>query len=638
MTPATETLRPAFDTLFGARWSVALVEPPEVAPAVEPFHSPDAPPPLWAPPWPFLCLRAYLIQHAGCATQFVDARLSGGDGEWTSSLREGSGPCAVVVRAAGPWLESVAATLKAVRRAVPAAVTVVCGDAVTNFPAAVRNLPAMDYAIRGDPEPVLRALLYRLEHGRPFESLPGLWRAGQPEPAPARNADLDSLFLWEPEGIAWSAYRRDEGRRAAMRLTRGAESHESSPAACRAASLDQAAAVLEQFGPLGIAEVQLDDPPGFWTLPRLERWCAKLQARNNGQAWSLRLFPYPLPASVRENLAASGCVRIEFECPAAGRDALARHDFHLSLPEFRETIRPLNALGIACHFRFEFESPESVLESVPGLDRQLLALDGPSFTLAVAEPGPPPGSAGARDFAAALVLAGQGLCKSPRRWWRDARRGARHAARRRIDRLLVVLARGTRLYADPPLVENAPARLPSPPVERRGFAGGLLLFCVLYGVAFPLWFGQWAWLTWSQSRGGWYADGTIKFMALLEYGWIAFITLAGMRAAWWVWRGYPGGRSRARSYIALRAAGFAACYALLRLLFRHRAAPETWIILQAAWTGQLAREGLLFILWGLYLWRSARVRATYGGLVCRARVRSPDDGTFDPGSCASTIE
>lgn len=620
--------RGSTDPLFGARWSVVLIEPPEVSPPVEPFRSPGAPPPATAPAWNLLCLRAYLLQRAGYHGRLVDTRLFTDPGqELVEALGGIAGPYVAVVHAPGPALDPVAATLETIKRHFPSVTTVVCGEGVARIPGRVGGLAGMDYALCGDPEPVLRNLVARLDGRGSLDGIPGLWRAGYPEPAPVWVPDTEDLFLWEAGGIAWAEYRDGRAGRAHMRLTRGAGRGGLDDSPLRKCSLEQAAGILQHFGPLGIGEVLLDDPPVFWATPELEAWCETLRAKNNDQPWGLRLLPAPLSGSVLAGLEAALCTRVDFICPAPEQDVLARFDFNLSLPEFRATVRQLTAAGIACHFRFSFGSPASALRHAPHLDRILQDLGQPCFTLEAVSPEARRSEDGAEDFSAALALVGQALCKCPRRWWGEARGALRRAfwtwPRDRLVHLFGVLTRGARLYPEVEIADEKPRARVRSAASPRGFRGWLLFFCVLYAVVFPLWYGRLAWLTWSHARGGWYADGAIRYIAMIEYTWIALVTLAGMKAGWLVWRGYPGGRQRARAYLLFRAAGFAGCYLLLRLLFQRRAAPETWMIFQAAWSGQLAREGLLFALWWLYFLRSGRVRATYGNLFRRRRFEEP---------------
>jgi len=100
-----------------------------------------------------------------------------------------------------------AQALAALCRRGSSAPLILGGSAVNVAPAEVMRRTGADYAVVGDGEEALPALLARLAAGRPVAGLPGVYAAGAPvPPAPARVADLSALP--DPRPGEWLDLRR----------------------------------------------------------------------------------------------------------------------------------------------------------------------------------------------------------------------------------------------------------------------------------------------------------------------------------------------------------------------------------------------------------------------------------------------
>lgn len=671
---------------FGGRFNVALIEPPEARPAVEPLRSPDAPVPIFAPPWSLLCLRAYLVKRAGHLCNLIDTRLfTHFERDLVRALGRMPNLRVAVINTHSLSLDQTMATMETIKRHFPTVKTILCGQHPSQFPELVQNLPWMDYALCGDPEPVLRNLLARLDGGGSLQNIPGCALAGHPAPEPVWKTDPGILFLFDGEGINWGSYQVDLACRAIMRLTRGSASNGSAPRLAvgepnqpfRVCPYEQAAETLQEFGNLGVTAVMVADPPGFWSHWEIEAWCEMLLAKDNDQTWGLQLLPTPLTKSAISRLKSAFCRRVDFICPSTDSNVLAEYGCNLSPRKFRETLKQLTAAGITSHLRFWMGGLETNTRRKWDIIRILRDLDYPSFTLepfpsdlpsAVVEGGydrantegwliwakgsgergtcpesPWKGNVPVPDLMAAITLIGLTIQRSPRRWLRHLLRTIRRtnwietlddrieAVDRGLQRFLriietlekAILSFGLRSKREKLPNKQNRVRRSNPvvlkwfqrnksPVPPRGIHGWLLLFCVLYAILFPFWFGRLAYLMWIHALHGWFMDGAIKYIAMIENAWLGLASLAGMAMAWAIWRGNPRGKQIAMSYLVFRGIGFIGCYSLLLFIFHDIARPETLTTMNVAWVGQLIREGTFIIVWWMYFRMSKRVKNTYG--------------------------
>ena len=659
---------------------MAVIEPPEAFPVVEPLRSRNAPPPIFAPPWSLLCLRAYLIKRAGYLCQLIDTRLFNHfEQELVKALEQMPNLRVAVVNTSSLSLGQAMATMETIKRRFPAIKTVMCGPHPSQFPGLVQHLPWLDYALCGDPEPILRNLLARLDGKAKTQDIPGCIMADQPVVEPFWKMEPDNLFLFHEEGIDWRAYPVGPVRQAIMRLTRGSAGNIAAGLAdedfyqpLRTCPHEQAANILCEFRRLDITEVRIADPPGFWSHWEIEAWCETLLSKDNYQSWSIKLLPVPLTESTIGLLQAAHCKHVVFVCPSTDLDVLAKLGCVLPLRKFRATLDQLTAADISFHLHFWMGGLETNTQKRWDIIRILHDLKYPPFTL---EPHPSnqplevdreksydpahieawiawakgPGEKKTRpkapwtgnvpvaDFVAAMNLVGLTVQRSPLRWLRHTLRSIYpnhrpEAADQRSSYLFgtlqtpqVVKKTSEASYSDPTLLSGAAhttkqtdsinskqEKTSGVAAHPRGIRGWLLFFCILYTIIFPIWFSRMAWFMWKQGLHGWFMDGSIKHIAIVEGAWIGLVTLIGIAVGWTVWRGNPWGKQIAMSYLLFRGIGFIGCHFLLRFLFYDIASEQTVATMNAAWLGQLIREGLLVVLWWMYFRRSKRVKNTYG--------------------------
>lgn len=210
---------------------VVLIEPPDSPPAVREKSGAERHSRSVAPPLAMLCVQAYLRQHTRHFCHVLDCRIySDVERDLPAALGAIENPSVVVVNTRTLGLGETAAVLDIVKRRLPRAVTAICGPFPSRFPQHAAVLTQADYALAGDPEPILRNLLDYADVPQRLRRIPGLLARGQPEVVPYWLPDLKSLSLPDWNSFFWGAYQSGlthQPLQAEMRLSRG---HTHTPA------------------------------------------------------------------------------------------------------------------------------------------------------------------------------------------------------------------------------------------------------------------------------------------------------------------------------------------------------------------------------------------------------------------------
>lgn len=347
--------------------NVLLIQPPEAARAVLPVSSPGHQDRLMAPPWNLLCLRSYLLDHTRHVCSFLDCRLFGNlERDLTVAVHDLPACQAAVVNTTSLGLGQTAAVLDILKRSFPSMRTVLCGQYPSQFPSQAAEMPRADYALAGDPEPILRNLLDNLDVEARLWRTPGLIIGSSRTTEPYWLPDLKGLSLPDWQGIFWGGYAPgpDRSCRILARLSRGhthlpadrgfGDAHEP----LRFWPMDRLAQALQKCGCRGVAEVFLADPPGIWTPERLETWCRALVRERNVQPWGFQLLPARLSQGLVDLLATSLCRRVEILVPSCDPDVLGRYGRMPSLKDLRAATTALRRAGILVSFLFWAGGPE----------------------------------------------------------------------------------------------------------------------------------------------------------------------------------------------------------------------------------------------------------------------------------------
>lgn len=383
--------------------NILLIQPPDAPVAVAPRDSTVGSPSRFVPSWDLLCLRAHILNRTRFGCEFVDTRFFNDMARQLADRVAGIPDLRLaVVQTTSLGLGPAAAVIELLRRIAPYLRIAICGQHPSQFPAHSDALPDVDFALCGDPEPILRNLMDCLDVESRLRRAPGLRLAGQSPVDPYWLPDLKSLSLPDWAGVTWAGYTQPAPRQGAvaeMRLSRG---HSRTPAdrafggmnePMRVWPLDRAASSMQKCGSVGIVEVFISDPPGFWSESRLRDWCAALQRAHSSQPWSFQLLPTFLSDDLIRSLQMVACRRVEFILPSAEAETLSRYDCHMKPVDLARTIEALKSAGIDAEARFWLGGPEEhkgERERVVRLIRQLnfcpyslhafpLAFDAPLF-------------------------------------------------------------------------------------------------------------------------------------------------------------------------------------------------------------------------------------------------------------------
>ncbi len=323
---------------------------------------------LFSPPWNLLCLRSYLHERTRHICSLIDCRLyTNLEKELCEAISTVAKPRLAVINTLSLALGQTAAVLEIIKRQFADVRTVLCGQHPSQFPNHVGDIPRVDWALTGDPEPILRNLLDFMDMEPRLRRIPGLTIPGSRMAEPAWLDDLKSLSLPDWQGVFWGAYRvGPDGMTCRMqaRLSRG-QTHEPSDRAYGSAyqpirfwPMDRVAGAIQKCGHIGVNEVFFTDPPGIWTPERLTQWCHALLTVHNTQSWGFQILPTLLTDGTVENLQTTLCHRIEYIFPSCDPAILKHYGCILGPRDLSQMIDKLQNAGIHVHMRFWVGGPE----------------------------------------------------------------------------------------------------------------------------------------------------------------------------------------------------------------------------------------------------------------------------------------
>lgn len=369
--------------------NVLLIQPPDPAPAVLPHEPGEAY--LFGPPWELLCLRSHLLDRTRYLCSIIDARLfTDVEQELVEAVKSLGEPPVAAVHTTTVGLGQASAVIEILKRRFPEIRVAIFGQHPSQFPQHAGVMPWVDYALAGDPEPILRNLLDYLDVEARLRRAPGLVLAGDERGTPYWLPDLRSLSLPDWQGVFWGGYRmgpRSEVCRGLARLSRG---HTRCPADRAAGAgyeplrlwpTDRMAAALQKAGHLGVTEILFVDPPGIWTPQLLDEWCRALDRVQNTQPWGLQLLPTLLKADTIDYLSRSLCRRLDFIFPSCDRKVLKRYGCIVTPEGLAAETARLEQNGIRVHYRFWLGGPEEREDEQARVFQTIRSLGFPPFSL-----------------------------------------------------------------------------------------------------------------------------------------------------------------------------------------------------------------------------------------------------------------
>ncbi len=348
--------------------NVLLIQPPAPPKAIEPLHIPTDDPDLFSPPWDLMCLQTFVLERTRHTCRFVDCRLfTNLDEELVRTIESVPSPRIIVVHAPVLSIGEVSAVVDIAKRHFPNIRIVLFGNYPTEFPEEAAAMPRIDFALAGDPEPILRNLLDYIDVRQRLRRVPGLIIPGETQPGPSWVNKLQTLSLAQWNDVFWRAYtvgRADPICRTEARLSRG----HSNSAADRAFGgrsaplrfwpMDRMATLVQKCSHMEIHEVHIGDPPGIWTPEILSRWCNALLDIRNVQPWSLRLYPTAVKEEGVMNLVDTRCRRLEIIFPSCDRNLLEKYGIAFDPRAMTRMLAMLQEWHLPVHARFWIGGPE----------------------------------------------------------------------------------------------------------------------------------------------------------------------------------------------------------------------------------------------------------------------------------------
>ena len=331
--------------------NVLLIQPPDAQPAVEAIDSSGGLAQGIMPPWDLMCVQTFLQKHTRHISRFIDCRLMHDlERELVSQIETLAPPRILVVNCPTLSLGQAAAVLDMAKRHFPAMRTVLCGAYPSTFPDQVADIPRVDFALAGDPEPILRNLLDYIDVEQRLKRVPGLILRNQRDAKPYWLPRLHSLSMPDWDGVYWGDYTTGGGTmvcRAEIRLSRGHSRTNADRAfdglsePLRLWPMERLAKQMLKCVHTEVNEAVLSDPPGVWTHDRLMEWATLLAHQRNAQPWSVRVLPMEFSEDLIEQLKQARCRRVHVVFPTCDKVLFKRYGLPADLRGFFKTVQSM---------------------------------------------------------------------------------------------------------------------------------------------------------------------------------------------------------------------------------------------------------------------------------------------------------
>ncbi|MFT5497580.1 MAG: hypothetical protein ACI9TH_002987 [Kiritimatiellia bacterium] len=322
-----------------------------------------------SPSTDLMALDAHIRERSRHGSKFIDTRiLDNGYADLVDEIQQMPAPQVVVVGASTQGLGQTTAIVELVKKHYPEIPVGICGQYPSDFPVEAAAFPNIDFALSGDPEPILKHYLDYFDTPQRLAKIAGLQLPGQDVKPSAFSRNLAAeVALPDLAHAYWGAYRRDISNPfclAELRLSRGNTglppdhafpAHEE---AVRFFDLKALATLMDRCTGSSITHVRLIDPPGIWTLNRLVDWCNALKTTRNTQAWGLQFLPTLLQGAEIKLMMDAWCRRIDFVFPSCDPDLLRQSGCIVDPTSFKHLLRALKDSGISVTLHFWIGGPE----------------------------------------------------------------------------------------------------------------------------------------------------------------------------------------------------------------------------------------------------------------------------------------
>jgi len=335
------------------------------------------------PPMGIMQLAAFLKASTRHAVALLDAQPGLWSHEDTAARVLAERPDVVGITATTHAIRSAATMARTLRAARPDLRIVLGGPHVSAFPEHALAIPEFDFAVRGDAERPVAALLDRLAEGGDPSGIPGiLWRRdgavvdnGPAEPV----EDLDALPLPHREGLPHDRYYTPaniRGRTSTIIGSRGCPNQCvfcNVPHKFRARSaahiVDEMAECATRYG---IEEIHFIDDLFNSSVQRVMDISEEILRRGVKMLWGYKASCRNVTPEMLRVAKRAGCYRIHYGVETHSDEGLLAINKKLDVARIHEVFRMTREAGVVsiaymmvgCPHE---KSPEDVLRAIPFL-------------------------------------------------------------------------------------------------------------------------------------------------------------------------------------------------------------------------------------------------------------------------------
>lgn len=322
-----------------------------------------------SPSTDLMALDTHIRDRSRHGSKYIDTRvLDNGYEGLVDEINQVPEPRVVVVEAKTLGLGQTTAIVEQVKHAFPEIPVGIFGQHPTDFPAEALGFPGVDFALSGDPEPILKRYLDLVDLPQRLEKIAGLQLpGGELKPAAFSQNLAAEVALPNLTYPYWAPYLRDDDNStctAELRLSRGNSGFPPDRAfpghgqALRLFDLKSLATLMDRCAGTSIPHVSIIDPPGIWTLQRLVNWCDALKKSRNTKSWGLQFMPTLLGEGEIQLLVDSWCRKIDFIFPSCDPERLRTYGCIVEPKALKQVLQALKTRGISVSLRFWIGGPE----------------------------------------------------------------------------------------------------------------------------------------------------------------------------------------------------------------------------------------------------------------------------------------
>lgn len=329
-----------------------------------------------------MLILAAVAQQRGYRVHLIDAKGQGSDIEQVSRRIEALRPDYLGLSATTISVTNAARIAECVKRAQPHVVTILGGSHVSAVPErTLTAFPSVDYAIAGEGEVSLFALLERLESGAPLDDVPGLaHRVGERVVANPRAPYIDDLDelpspAWDllpdfPHRFQPSLFGYPRTPVATLITSRGCPftcvfcDRSTSGRKGRLHGVETVVGLCRELVGRGARHIMFLDDLFTVRKSRVVDLCHALLDSGLDFTWSCNSHPNLLDLPTLQLMRRAGCWQIAYGIESGSQRVLDTVKREVRIPRMRETLRLTRAAGIRTKGYLMLGHPTETAESL----------------------------------------------------------------------------------------------------------------------------------------------------------------------------------------------------------------------------------------------------------------------------------